>query len=98
MSRVRQNDVRMCGKRYLEKRLETLLGCLLLEPFLLFGAEVTRLFGLLDLVKDGFELDRRAKGRHSTRIDNLVQNQKLRDRRRDAARLGKNVIFALHVM
>ena len=41
MSRVRRNDVRMCGKRYLEKRLETLLGCLLLEPFLLFGAEVT---------------------------------------------------------
>ena len=42
---------------YLEKRLESFLGCLLLEPFLLFRAEGTRLFGLLDLVKDSFELD-----------------------------------------
>ena len=47
-------------KTYLEKRLKTLLCRLLLEPFLLFGAEGTRLFGLLDLVKDSFELDRRA--------------------------------------
>lgn len=49
----------MC-EMYLEKRLETLLCCLFLEPFLLFGAEGTRLFGLLDLVEHGLEFNRRA--------------------------------------
>ena len=66
-------------KTYFEKCLETLLCRLLLEPFLFFGAEGTRLFGLLDLVKDGFELDRRPQGRHTAGLV-IRECQKLTDR------------------
>ena len=42
---------------YFEKSLETLLCRLFLEAFLLFRAEGTRLFGLLNLVEYGLELN-----------------------------------------
>ena len=44
-------------KTYLEERLEALLSGLFLEAFLLFGAEVARLFGLLYLVENSLEFN-----------------------------------------
>jgi hypothetical protein len=47
--------------------MEALFCGLFLEAFLLFRAEVARLFGLLYLVEHGFELNCRSQSRHAVR-------------------------------
>jgi hypothetical protein len=49
------------GDTYLEESVESLFRGLFLQAFLLFGTEGTRLFGLLYLVENGLELDRRSQ-------------------------------------
>ncbi len=63
-------------KTYLEEGMKAFFRGLLLEAFLLFGAEVARLFGLLYLVEHGLELNCRSQSRHAVEMSARVNEDR----------------------